>query len=115
MRRPPPRSTLFPNTPLFRSRSCRPRSKLLANSVPWRLAVPAALEIPCPLEVLVDQPVREVRSPLEDLSLRLLLVDLEGLLLQRVLVDRCHRYHPPVRSDERRVGKERRSGCWPYH
>src|SRR2546426_8559040 len=47
MIRRPPRSTLFPYTTLFRS--------------------PAALEIRCPLEVLADQPVLEVRSPLEDL------------------------------------------------
>src|SRR2546426_9691521 len=100
MIRRPPRSTLFPYTTLFRSRSFA--AVPLADAARY-----------CAADSETVLRLRDAFRPeLEDHQLARLLETIEVPLIP-VLVEM--EWHGVLRSEERRVGKECRSRWSPYH
>src|SRR3546814_15509037 len=119
MIRRPPRSTrtdtLFPYTTLFRSDPNR--KKVIVSAIEHKAVLAPAREVAREGAELVVAPVdREGRVDLDRLSK---LVDDQTLLVSIMLVNNEMGVVQPIRSEERRVGKECVSTCrsrWsPYH
>src|SRR2546430_17107616 len=98
MIRRPPRPTLFPYTPLFRSDDPNPANVRAAYIPPLRESF--VMDLRPKVLVIVRAAV---------CALLIAAANFAGLLLARVIE------REGERSEERRVGKEGRSRWWPYH
>src|SRR2546427_12574551 len=132
MIRRPPRSTLFPSTPLFRSRAQRPLHGGPLEQLPAPLELGLELllrlgeplqRLPCSFGVELGQRFLQLAQPLLELprggALQQLLHFAQPRLERRVVDPRRLRGPRDLldrfRSEERRVGKECRSRWSPYH